>query len=74
MQRAGNCRRTRIEKRKFLQQYAVPRMYRLSNDPENPSIGFYDGKELFVVDLDYADIEIYCLKGIRWVEIINRDR
>ena len=62
-----------FEKRKFMEQYAVPRVYRQSADAEKPIISFYDGKELFVVSLKYTDVGIYALKKIEWFDITEEE-
>ena len=62
-----------VEKRKFMEQYAVPRVYRQSDDAEEPIISFYDGKELFVVSLKYTDVGIYALKKIEWFDVTKEE-
>ena len=57
------------EKRKFMEQFAPPRLYRQSEDAEKAVITFFDGKELFVVRLVYTDIGIYALEKIEWYEV-----
>lgn len=61
--------REESDKRQFLEQFAAPRLYRLSDDPNKPSVAFLDGRELFVADLEYTEIGIYALRGLRWVKL-----
>jgi hypothetical protein len=58
-----------VEKRKFMEQFAVPRLYRQSADPEKPVLAFYDGKELFVLRMVYIKVGIYALEKIDWYEV-----
>jgi hypothetical protein len=58
-----------FQKRGMLEGLVEPMVYRLSSDAEAPSIGFSDGKELFVLDLKYTDVGIYSLQSIRWVRL-----
>ncbi len=54
------------EKRKFLEQYAPPRIYRANGDAETPVIVFYDGQEVFVVELKYIQEGIYVATSLAW--------
>jgi hypothetical protein len=58
-----------LRKRGMLEGLVEPMVYRLSSDAEAPSIGFFDGKELLVLDLKYTEVGIYSLQGIRWVRL-----
>lgn len=58
-----------FQKKMMMEDLAKPKIYRLSSDTENPSIGFMDGKELLVIDLKYTDVGIYSMAGIRWVKL-----
>jgi hypothetical protein len=54
-----------VDKQVFA-NYAKPRIYRQGDDPEHPIIAFFDGTELFVVQLGYTKLGIYAVEGIDW--------
>jgi len=58
-----------VEHRKFLEQYTAPMLFRLGKDGENPCVIFFDGQELFALDLIYLKEGIYALKALKWVKI-----
>ncbi len=68
-----NLSKDEVEKRKFMEQYAAPRVYRQSDDPDKPAIAFFDGKELFVVRLIYTDVGIYALEKIEWFDVAKSE-
>lgn len=61
-----------FQKRMIIEDLAAASIFRLNSDPEKPSIGFLDGKELLVIDLKYTDVGIYSMAGIRWVKLDDK--
>lgn len=55
-----------VERRKFIEQFSAPQLYRRNDDIEKPSLAYFDGKELFVVNLKYTELGIYALEKIEW--------
>lgn len=66
-------RQDQKQRRRFIEQFVPARLYRLSDDPEQPELVFYGGRELFVVRLAYSESGIYCLKGLDWLQVSRRD-
>jgi hypothetical protein len=58
-----------VERRKFLEQFVAPRVYRQNGDGEHPVICYFDGKELCVVKLAYTEIGIYALEKLEWYDV-----
>lgn len=61
-----------VERRKFIEQYLVPRLYRQNDDIEKPLLAYFDGKELVVFSLKYTEIGIYALENIEWFTVESK--
>jgi len=57
------------ERRKFIEQYSPPLLYRTNADGEHPAIAFFDGQEYFVTELKYMDEGIYALTALKWFRV-----
>lgn len=55
-----------VGRRRFMEQFSAPRIYRRNDDIQKPSLAYFDGKELFVVNLKYTEHGIYALEKIEW--------
>jgi hypothetical protein len=60
---------TDVEQRKFIEQYTPPMLFRLGKDGEHPCIAFFDGRELFALDLTYMKEGLYALAALKWVKM-----
>jgi hypothetical protein len=58
-----------VERRKFVEQYSPPLVFRSGTNGEMPGIAFFDGKEIFAVELKHIDAGIYALAAIKWVRM-----
>ncbi|MFM2094925.1 MAG: hypothetical protein RIS70_2049 [Planctomycetota bacterium] len=66
-------RRDQKQRRRFVEQFVAPRLYRLSGNAEQPELVFFGGRELFIVRLAYLESGIYCLKSLDWQQVPRRD-
>ena len=55
-----------VERRKFIEQYSPPLVFRTGSDAEHPAVAFFDGQEYFVTELKYMDEGIYALTALKW--------
>ncbi|MBM4003063.1 MAG: hypothetical protein FJ295_07200 [Planctomycetes bacterium] len=55
-----------LDRRRFMDQFAPPRVYRQSDDASKPVLAFWGSNELFSVQLEYDPSGIYVLKRLEW--------
>jgi len=55
-----------VGRRQFMDQFLAPKLYRRNGDINQPSLAYFDGKELLVFNLKYTELGIYALDKIEW--------
>jgi hypothetical protein len=63
-----------VERRKFVEQHSPPLIFRIGDDGEKPCIVFFDGAELFALNLQYMEDGIYCVSALKWVKLKDREK
>ena len=54
-----------VAKRKFMEQYAPPAVYRINDDPKQLMFVYVDGKEAFAIELTYTKHGKYAPRSLR---------
>lgn len=57
------------QQRQLFERLNTPRFFKLADATETPEIAILDGKEIFIVKLEYSDLGIYSLKSIQWLKV-----
>jgi hypothetical protein len=55
-----------LDRRRFMEQFAPPRLYRQSDDASQPVLAFWGSNELIIVQLEFDPAGIYVLKRLDW--------